>query len=130
MSNLGEKCLSAFILWAGLAVVAPAAVADTPVDFVTQIQPLLIEHCGKCHGDTKQESGYRLDFASELLKGGDNGRAVVPKEPAKGRSYREPQTEHHADKTEVPCARPERTLSSCGFPKPQLDSQRSHEHAD
>ena len=29
--------------------------------FENRIRPLLVEHCQKCHGAKKQESGLRLD---------------------------------------------------------------------
>jgi len=54
------------------------------VDFQTQIRPLLREHCYKCHGPDRQESGIRFDRRSAVLRGGDTGRpAVVPGQPAK-----------------------------------------------
>ena len=40
-------------------------------------QKILTEHCTKCHGVDKQESGLRLDSQKALLKGGDFGPAVV-----------------------------------------------------
>ncbi len=38
---------------------------------------ILTAHCIKCHGETKQESGLRLDSPKALLQGGDFGPAVV-----------------------------------------------------
>lgn len=46
--------------------------------FEEQVRPLLVEKCQKCHGATKQEGGLRLDSRESLLKGGENGPAVVP----------------------------------------------------
>ncbi|MFN7841524.1 MAG: PSD1 and planctomycete cytochrome C domain-containing protein [Pirellula sp.] len=46
--------------------------------FETEIRPALIEHCIKCHGETKQEGGLRLDSLEALLLGGDSGPSVVP----------------------------------------------------
>jgi hypothetical protein len=53
----------------------PAARA---VDWTQDIQPLFEARCYPCHGAEKQESGLRLDNASQALKGGDLGEAYVP----------------------------------------------------
>ncbi len=44
--------------------------------FENRIRPLLVEHCQKCHGAKKQESGLRLDHREMMLAGGDRGAAV------------------------------------------------------
>ncbi|HVK15199.1 MAG TPA: PSD1 and planctomycete cytochrome C domain-containing protein, partial [Gemmataceae bacterium] len=59
---------------------APEAVAH----FEKEIRPLLVETCHRCHGPKKQEAGLRLDSRAALLKGGDNGPAVVPGKPDRG----------------------------------------------
>ncbi len=46
--------------------------------FEKHVRPLLIEHCQACHGSKKQESGLRVDSREALLRGGDNGPAIVP----------------------------------------------------
>ncbi|QDT93458.1 PSD1 and planctomycete cytochrome C domain-containing protein [Gimesia algae] len=48
------------------------------IDFVTQIRPLLKQYCYDCHSQDAEESGLRLDYGANLLKGGDRGPAVVP----------------------------------------------------
>ncbi len=49
--------------------------------FEKQVRPVLVEHCHKCHGATKQWAGLRLDSREAMLKGGDNGPAIVPGNP-------------------------------------------------
>ena len=49
-----------------------------PVNFEQQIRPLLIQHCGKCHGPTTQKSGLRLDARHGAFKGGDSGPVIAP----------------------------------------------------
>lgn len=44
--------------------------------FENRIRPLLVEHCQKCHGAKKQESGLRLDHREMMLAGGERGAAV------------------------------------------------------
>ena len=58
--------------------------ADKSADvtfFETRIRPVLIEHCIRCHGPKKQESGIRLDHRSFLLKNANYGRPIVPGKP-------------------------------------------------
>ena len=49
--------------------------------FERRIRPLFVQHCVKCHGSKKQESGLRLDSRVSILKGGDSGSAVSLDEP-------------------------------------------------
>ena len=43
------------------------------VDYEKEIKPLLKERCYACHGALKQKAGLRLDTATAMRKGGDNG---------------------------------------------------------
>src|SRR5689334_7031462 len=52
------------------------------VDYARDIKPLLAEHCVRCHGVKKQESGLRLDTAALAKRGGDSGPAIVSGKPA------------------------------------------------
>jgi hypothetical protein len=61
-----------------LGVEPPAAEVEF---FEKQVRPVLVEHCHKCHGATKQWANLRLDSREALLKGGDNGPAIVPGKP-------------------------------------------------
>src|SRR5438132_2956030 len=49
--------------------------------FETEIRPLLVERCHKCHGENKPKSGLRLTSRAAVLRGGDTGPAVVPGKP-------------------------------------------------
>jgi hypothetical protein len=80
---------NASVLFAGLLLAlsgigrAPAAepsAADAEF-FEKQVRPVLVEHCHKCHGSSKQWAGLRLDSRDAILKGGDNGPAVTPGMP-------------------------------------------------
>ncbi|MEO1998743.1 MAG: c-type cytochrome domain-containing protein, partial [Planctomycetaceae bacterium] len=50
--------------------------------FETEIRPLLFQHCYRCHGPKKQESGLRLDSWAGIIRGGESGPALVPGQPA------------------------------------------------
>ena len=49
--------------------------------FEKQIRPILVEHCQECHGPETQEAGLRLDSRAAILKGGETGPAIVPRQP-------------------------------------------------
>ena len=49
--------------------------------FESEIRPLLIAKCQRCHGPKKQEAGLRLDSRAAMLKGGESGPAIVPGKP-------------------------------------------------
>ena len=57
--------------------------ATDRVDFVRDIQPLLLSKCADCHGEKVAKSGLRLDLKSAALRGGDSGVVIVPKQSAK-----------------------------------------------
>ncbi len=49
--------------------------------FREEVLPVLKESCYRCHGEKQQKSGLRLDSRDAVLKGGQNGPAIVPKKP-------------------------------------------------
>ena len=60
----------------------PRPIAPQHADFFeARIRPILTEHCFRCHGPKKQESGLRLDSRAGLLKGTDAGPVVVAGRP-------------------------------------------------
>ena len=67
----------------GLFVASVAIGAGEPDGmelFETEIRPVLVEHCERCHsaGADSIKGGLRLDHRDGLLEGGDSGPAVVP----------------------------------------------------
>lgn len=70
---------------AALAVVAtvtigPAALADGAEgpNFATDVWPILEAKCVTCHGPEDAFNRLRLDSAAAILKGGKNGKVLVP----------------------------------------------------
>ena len=53
------------------------AVFQGKVDYQRDILPILSQHCYRCHGPKKQESGLRMDSRALLLRGGDLGEPAV-----------------------------------------------------
>jgi cytochrome c553 len=51
--------------------------------FEKKVRPVLVAHCYKCHGNGKSKGGLSLASRDGMAKGGDNGPAIVPGQPAK-----------------------------------------------
>lgn len=53
--------------------------------FETKIRPVLAEKCYKCHSQSAErvKAGLLLDTRDAVLKGGENGPAIVPGDPGK-----------------------------------------------
>jgi hypothetical protein len=56
----------------------PKATPRPPINYVSQVKPLLTRHCVACHSAVKPRAGLRLDTAASALKGGKNGPAILP----------------------------------------------------
>ena len=50
---------------------------DTPVDYTTEILPLLKQNCLACHHAKEAEGGLVLETLDTIVKGGDSGTALV-----------------------------------------------------
>jgi hypothetical protein len=65
----------------GAAVSAVAATgwcaepAESRIDFVHEIVPLLESHCGECHIGDASQGGYSMNTRETVLAGGDSGMA-------------------------------------------------------
>ncbi|HEY2148156.1 MAG TPA: c-type cytochrome domain-containing protein, partial [Pirellulales bacterium] len=62
---------------------APIAISDLkrdkPVDFESEVLPVLRRNCIACHNGAKSENHLILETPQSILKGGDSGPAVTPK---------------------------------------------------
>jgi WD40 repeat protein len=69
-------------LSAGAAGKAPIPIADVkrsePVNFERDVLPFLSDNCLACHCKTTSKGGLNLETPDLMLKGGDNGPAIVP----------------------------------------------------
>jgi hypothetical protein len=64
-----------------IAITKPVVPEEQAEFFEARIRPILEEHCFKCHGRRKQESGLRLDSRENVLRGSDAGPVVVAGNP-------------------------------------------------
>lgn len=82
---LASILVSSLVLVAGLTRLTQAEdFSPEQLNFFEQkIRPLLIESCFECHSTEKEEQkgGLYLDSREAILKGGDNGPAVVVGDP-------------------------------------------------
>ena len=89
---LRSKVRSSSWITAALALLlSPLVARNTPVPgaedrkpdlqsaelFEKQVRPVLAKHCFSCHGDSQQFSSLRLDSRDHILKGGNEGPAIV-----------------------------------------------------
>jgi mono/diheme cytochrome c family protein len=51
--------------------------------FAEKIAPLFKRNCNSCHGDPLIKGGLDTRTLASIAKGGDNGKAVVAKDPDK-----------------------------------------------
>ena len=65
-------------LWAVDAGEQPRPSGAKPVDYTSQVKPILTAHCVTCHGAAKPRGGLRLDTAAAAMAGGKGGPAVLP----------------------------------------------------
>ncbi len=90
----------------GLILLTFAAASPAPEQdarglevFSKSVRPMLIDACLRCHGGAKTKAGLDLTTRDGLLKGGDNGPAVVPGKSAESLLIRRIS---HADKPFMP----------------------------
>ena len=75
------------VVWGGLGLfltgisIGLAEESTKPIDYLTEIKPILTQRCFACHGAETQKSGLRVDTAAALKLGGDTGAAIVPGKP-------------------------------------------------
>jgi mono/diheme cytochrome c family protein len=61
--------------------IPPAATAKD-VTYAKDIKPIFEKSCIKCHGAEKQKGKLRLDSLQAALKGGEDGKVILPGDSA------------------------------------------------
>lgn|SRR5437867_6959293 len=56
----------------------PPASDKKDVTYAADIKPIFEKSCTKCHGAEKQKGKLRLDSLEATLKGGEDGKVVLP----------------------------------------------------
>ncbi len=80
LATMALSLISGGTLW------AQAKLTDEQLNFFeAKIRPVLVDQCYSCHSAESRDvgGGLQVDHRAGLLKGGDNGPAVVPRQPQK-----------------------------------------------
>ncbi|TWT61838.1 PSD1 and planctomycete cytochrome C domain-containing protein [Rubinisphaera italica] len=75
-----KKCLcllSAFIILYGLQTQIQAADPKSEIDFEKHVQPILRQHCFRCHGESHEKGGFRLSRKAAAFGTGDSEEALI-----------------------------------------------------
>ncbi|MDH3584745.1 MAG: hypothetical protein OER86_11070 [Phycisphaerae bacterium] len=85
------------VIWmvAGAGLLIGGTAASAKVDYATQIKPILEKACYSCHSSNivkdgrkrKAKAGLYLDSPEGIMKGSEDGKVVVPGDPAKSSLY-------------------------------------------
>ncbi|NQX39753.1 Uncharacterized membrane protein [Pedobacter steynii] len=65
----------------GASPIPPVANVQQAMVYTHMVQPLLKNRCYSCHGAEKQKGKLRLDSKEFMLKGGEEGKALIPGSP-------------------------------------------------
>ena len=57
--------------------------AGTAAFYTERVTPILAKNCYSCHGGMNHRGGFNMATKAGMLKGGKDGIAVVPGDPAK-----------------------------------------------
>jgi hypothetical protein len=60
----------------------PPASTKTGVAYATDIKPMFEKSCFRCHGAEKPKGRLRLDSLEGVLKGGEDGKVILPGDSA------------------------------------------------
>ena len=67
-------------------LIFPGCQRSEPVDFNTQIKPIINEKCISCHGGVKKNAGFSFLFEKEALRNTSEGTpAIIPGNAKKSR---------------------------------------------
>ncbi len=74
------------ILALGVLLIAVSALSsggDAKKDdfYEAQVQPILRQHCFRCHGDERVRNGFNVSTKETVLRGGEHGSPVKPGDP-------------------------------------------------
>lgn len=65
-----------------------AAPLEVERDWADQVAPLLDRYCFKCHGGVRQRGELDLRSLHQILKGGENGAAIIPGRPEESNLFK------------------------------------------
>lgn len=84
---LRSPSVAGALLGAANLALTPISGLAKDIDFKREIRPILEVSCLSCHGAEKPKGDLQLLTKATALKGGENGPALVDKDPAKSPLY-------------------------------------------
>jgi hypothetical protein len=78
-----KRCLRNVLLCFALTIVDGShfLMAQTAPDYLSEVRPIFEAHCTRCHGESEQKGGLRLDSGFASAQGGDSGKVIIAGEP-------------------------------------------------
>ena len=82
--SVAAAAIAAVSIASGLGLRDVGATADpgTPAFYSERVRPILMTNCGKCHFNMTHKGGLAMDTRASMMKGGRDGRVIVPGDPA------------------------------------------------
>jgi Planctomycete cytochrome C len=97
------KQLSATLLFtATIASAQTPAATESKIDFDRDIRPIFEESCLRCHGPIKPKSQFRLDDRVAALRGGADGKDILPGNAAQSGLWQRVTTTNEDDQMPPP----------------------------
>lgn len=88
----------------------PSAETDeeggAPVDFVSDVKPILQTHCISCHNDEHLFGDLNLMSRASAMRGSKSGPVIVPGDPDKSLLYQVTNLEHAKSDKAMPATGP------------------------
>jgi len=79
MKNQWKKGLIGIGIAVVIVVIALLQYREAPVDFATEVKPIINKHCISCHGGVKKSGGFSLLFEEEAFAETEAGHpAIIP----------------------------------------------------
>ncbi|HEY4935067.1 MAG TPA: DUF1549 domain-containing protein, partial [Puia sp.] len=77
-----KKTLLAISILVMVVLIFIIGTSQKPIDFTTQVKPILNKNCITCHGGVRQKGGFSLLFREEALAKLKSGKlAIIPGDP-------------------------------------------------
>src|SRR5207253_3871094 len=74
-----KKLIVAIAMLVLIIVVLTSIMGRKPIDFTTQVKPIINKNCITCHGGVRQKSNFSLLFREEALAKNKSGKpAIIP----------------------------------------------------
>ena len=84
-----KKVLLAIVVMFLAVLIFAVSIRRKPIDFTTQVKPILNKNCITCHGGVRQKGGFSLLFRDEALATLKSGKsAIIPGDPDRSEMIR------------------------------------------